>query len=98
MRVDEVGVEIDGLLVVLGCLGEFTEEEMELRAVIVNIGIGWVVLNRSIEIIPSSFASAFITEKNLWLAHCLLPDHRSSKDQMSSMDLPDSKCKVARLT
>lgn len=41
MREDEVGVEIDGFLVVFGGLAEFRLDEVKLGTVVVDV---WVVL------------------------------------------------------
>ena len=45
VRVDEVAVELDRLLVVLGGVREFSKDEVELSAVVVNVGVILVVVD-----------------------------------------------------
>lgn len=59
MRVDECAVEIDRLLVVLGGLGKFPEDEMKLSAVVVDVRVVLVVGDRKLKVILSSFLVAF---------------------------------------
>lgn len=54
MGVDEGPVEVDGLLVVLGGLGEFTKDEVQLGAVVVDVGIVLVVGNGQLKVIGGS--------------------------------------------
>jgi len=43
MREDKAAVEVDRLLIVLGGFGEFSKNEVELGAVVVDIGVVLVV-------------------------------------------------------
>lgn len=45
MRVDEVAVQLNGLLVVLGGVGKFSEDEVKLGTMIVDVGVILVVSN-----------------------------------------------------
>jgi hypothetical protein len=48
---DEGAVEVDRLLVVLGGLGELTQDEVELGAVVVDVGVILVVGNGKLEVV-----------------------------------------------
>lgn len=50
MREDEVVVKVDGLLVVGGGHGEFGENEVELCAVVEDVRVVGVVLDRELEV------------------------------------------------
>lgn len=50
---DEVGVEVDGLLVILGGLSELSLDEVELGAVVVDIRVLGVLLNGLVEVLLS---------------------------------------------
>lgn len=54
MRVDERPIEVDRLLVVLGGLGKLTQNEVELGAVVVDVGVILVVSNGKLKIICCS--------------------------------------------
>lgn len=54
MGVDERPVEVDGLLVVLGGLGKLSKDEVELGAVVIDIGVILVVSNGELKVIGSS--------------------------------------------
>jgi hypothetical protein len=56
--VDEVAVQVDGLLVVLGGFGEFLEDEVELRAMIVNVGIVLVLGDCQVKVVLRCFSVA----------------------------------------
>lgn len=51
MREDEVGVEVDGLLVILSRLGELPLNKVELGAVVVDIRVLGVLLNGLVEVL-----------------------------------------------
>ena len=51
MRVDERAVEVNRLLVVLSGLGKLGEDEVQLGAVVVDIGVVLVVGNGKLEVI-----------------------------------------------
>jgi hypothetical protein len=51
MRVDEASVQINGFLVVLGSFGELAKDEVQLRAVVVDIRVIFVVCDCQFEII-----------------------------------------------
>jgi hypothetical protein len=53
VRVDERTVEVDGLLVILGGLGELTQDEVQLGAVVVDVGVILVVGDGELEVIRS---------------------------------------------
>ena len=54
VREDEGAVEVDRLLVVLGGLGELTQDEVELSAVVVDIGVILVVGDGELEVVGGS--------------------------------------------
>lgn len=51
VRVDEILVQINRLLVVLGCVDVFTEDEVQLGAVVVYVGVVFVLFHGQLEII-----------------------------------------------
>jgi hypothetical protein len=53
VREDEGTVEIDRLLVVLGGFGKFTEDEVKLGAVVVDVGVILVVRDGELEVVSS---------------------------------------------
>jgi hypothetical protein len=52
---DEVAVEVDRLLVVLLCLGELALDEVQLRAVVVDVGVLGVLGQRRGEVLLGLF-------------------------------------------
>ena len=50
MREDELGVEVDGLLVVGSGQGELGKDEMELGAVVEDVRVVGVVLDGKLEV------------------------------------------------
>jgi len=50
VREDELGIEVDGLLVVGSGQGEFGKNEVELSAVVEDVGVVGVVLNGKLEV------------------------------------------------
>lgn len=61
MRENKGAVEVDRLLVVLSGLGELAQDEMELGAVVVNIGIILVVSDGKLEVVGSSILVSYST-------------------------------------
>jgi hypothetical protein len=51
VREDEVAVEVDGLLVVLLGLSELALDEVQLRAVVIDVGVRGVLGQRRSEIL-----------------------------------------------
>lgn len=54
MRENEGAVEVDRLLVVFGGLGKLAQDEVELGAVVVNIGVILVVGDGKLEVVSGS--------------------------------------------
>jgi hypothetical protein len=59
VRVDERPVKVDGLLVVLGGLGELTQDEVELGTVVVDVGVILVVGDGELEVISSGILVSY---------------------------------------
>lgn len=59
VRVNERTVEVDGLLVVLGGLSELAQDEVELGAVVIDVGVILVVSDGELEVIRSSILVAW---------------------------------------
>lgn len=82
MRKDKVLVNVDRLLIILGCFGEFAEDEVKLCAVVVNVGILLVLLNGLLEISGGSILvtcdRSIISSVNRVLSHTLLQVHACS--------------------
>ncbi len=51
MREDEVPVEVNGLLVVLGRFGELAQDEVELRAMVEDVGIIFLLAQCKFEVL-----------------------------------------------
>lgn len=56
--VDEVAINIDGFLVVLGRFGEFSEDEVQLSAVVVDVWVVLVLTDGGFEIFDGGFLLA----------------------------------------
>lgn len=66
VRVDEAAVKINRLLVVLGRLCKLSEDEVQLRTVVVDVRVILVVRNRELKVIRSSIlVSCSLSEKKL---------------------------------
>lgn len=62
VRVNECRVEVNGLLVVLGSLGKFAKDEVELCTVVVNIRVIFVVCNGKLKVVDRSvLVSCFLS-------------------------------------
>lgn len=59
--VDESTVEIDGFLVILSSLGELSENEVKLGAVVVDVGVILVVGDGELEVVGSGVLVSFST-------------------------------------
>lgn len=60
VRKDEGGIEVDGLLVVLGSLLELAVDKVQLSAVVVDIRVLVILLNGLLEIVSSLSTLAYI--------------------------------------
>lgn len=59
--VDESTVEVDGFLVILSSLGELSEDEVKLGAVVVDVGVILVVGDGELEVVGSGVLVSFST-------------------------------------
>lgn len=59
MGEDKRWVQINGLLVVFGCLGEFGQDEVKLGAVVEDIGILVVLVHGLLEVVGGGILVAF---------------------------------------
>ena len=66
MRENEGAVEVDRLLIVLGGLGELAQDEVELCAVVVNIGVILVVGDGKLEVVSGSILVSCLIVKKLF--------------------------------
>lgn len=60
MGEDERAVEVNRLLVVLCGLGEFAQDEVQLGAVVVNIGVVLVAVNGELEVVSSGILVSYL--------------------------------------
>ena len=59
MRVDEGTVKVDGFLIVLGSFGKFTEDEVKLGAVVVDVSVVLVVGDGELKVIRSGILVSY---------------------------------------
>jgi hypothetical protein len=86
MRVNEAAVEIDRLLVVLGCFSKLTEDEVELSPVVVDVRIILVVSDGKFKVILGGVLVSYLASA------C------DSEEEQRTYNSPSSRCKLARLT
>jgi hypothetical protein len=87
VREDELRVEVDGLLVVGGSHGELGEDEVELGAVVEDIGVLRVVLNGKLKVTSSliAFSCGIIVSTEIEVG-------------IQAPNILCSRCMLARLT
>lgn len=82
VRVDERPVEVNGLLVVLGGLGELSQDEVELGAVVIDIGVILVVSNCELEVIGGSVLVSYWAVSDE--VQCRIPSKQTNQAQGAS--------------
>lgn len=86
MGEDEILVNVDGLLIVLCCLGEFTKDEVKLSTVVVDVRVFLVLLDRFLKVVRRR---VLVTCRTVSMCQ---------KYDLARCNLPCSKCMLARLT
>lgn len=83
VREDEIAVQFDRLLIVLGSIGKLPEDEVKLGTVVVDIGVILVVGDGEFEVI----------RRSVLVTYAYISDDPTAKPCNS----PSSRCKLARL-